>query len=217
MTTINVEAASGEGTHRAITCVNLLGKAWQRVFEVSKISLELAGEHNAEVLASCRKTLKVPVVSMFDLASKAFEDYVTLQKSILYLAIRPLVLDEVQGKSYATSNANVAMTNAILRSVDRTIAAQKSIIELTAKQARAASEQSSVLIELVEEDAVQLQADTLLAKEIVDLVIKQQPRVHGTPVEVDSDIIQLRVNSIDAEETVAPATRPKNTPDPSVH
>jgi hypothetical protein len=47
-------------------------------------------EQNTEILASCKKALKassVPGLFLFDLAGQASEVYVTLQKSLLDLAI----------------------------------------------------------------------------------------------------------------------------------
>jgi len=219
--TIRSEWETGEATYSPVVYATLLNKGLkglERVFEVSKTSLELALEHNAEVLASYKKALEVRGFFLLDLAGQAFEGYVTLQKSLLDLAVERPVIEAAQENSPDTSNAG--MTDLILQSVDRTIAAQKSILARAGEQTKAAGEQPDINITPVEsvEDIAQLQVDTLLAKEIVDLVVKQQPCINNSPTETGSDIVQLRVNTLRAKESVDLATNPlETTTDPSVN
>ncbi len=208
---------TGDGTHGPVAYAALLNKGWERVFELGKISLELAVEQNAEVLAAYKKSLSG--FFLFHLASQTLEGYVMFQKCLLGLVVGHLFIEAAQENSH-DSEAKAGVANLLLKSVDRTIAVQKSILALCTKQTKAVSEQpcvNSTPVEMVE-DIVQLRADTLLAKEIVDLVVKQQPCIDGEPTGSDADIVQLRVNTLRTEESVAPAANPlKNTADPSVH
>jgi hypothetical protein len=65
-------------------------------------------------------------------------------------------------------------------------------------------------------DTVQLRIDTLLAKEIVDLVVKPNPGVACTPVhETVADIVQLQVETKETKDLAAKAL--KTTPEPLVN
>ncbi len=210
---------TGEGMYGPVAYAALLNKGWERVFELSKTSLELAVEQNAEVLASYKKSLRVSGFFLLHLASQTLEGYVMLQAGLLGLTVGHLFIEAAQENSH-DSKAKAGIATLLLKTVDRTIAVQKSILALSAKQTKAVSEQPCVNgapVEMVE-DIVQLRSDTLLAKEIVDLVVKQQPCINGVPTGSDADIVQLRVNTLRAEESVAPAANPlKKTADPSVH
>lgn len=218
--TTKTDGEPGEGMYGPVAYAALLNNGWGRFFELGKTSLELAVEQNAEVLASYRRSLRVSGTLLFHLANQTLEDYVTIQKCLLGLAVGHPYIEAARENSHDISKAKAGITKLLLKSVDRTIAVQRSILALSAKQTTAVSEQpcvNSAPIEIVEE-SVQLRVDTLLAKEIVDLVVKQQPCITGVPSETDADIVQLRVDTQRAKESVDPVANPlKTTADPSVH
>jgi hypothetical protein len=149
----------------------LYNKGLERVVEVSKSSLDLAVEQNAEILASCKKALKatqMPGLFLFDIASSAVEGYVALQKNLLGLAVEQStsVIDAAQECSLDASKAK-GISNLIQQSMDRTVAAQNSVLDFAAKQAKVAGE-----------------------------TVKQQPGVIGTPVETVTDSVQRGLDSV---------------------
>ena len=217
--TLKMAAENNEAIYRPLAYASLLNQGFERVVKVSKSSLELAVEQNVQLLASYRMVWKVPGFVLFNFASQAFVSYVALQRGLLGLAVGRIAIAEAKGNVRDSGKATRGSTNLILRSVDRTIATQRSILALTAKQSKTVSEQSGIDSESDEmvEDFVQLRADTLLAKEIVDLVVKQQPCDKDTP-ETDADIVQLRVNTLRAEESVGRVAKPvKTKSDPTIH
>ena len=120
-----MEAETTEVTYCPAAYATLFNKGLERVVEMSKTSLDLAVEQNAEVLASYKKALKassLPGLFLFDLAGQAFEGYVTLQKSLLDLAVEQstAVLDAAKECSHDASKAKAGISNMIQQSVDRT-------------------------------------------------------------------------------------------------
>ncbi len=210
---------TGEATYGPVAYAALLTNGWERVFELGKTSLELAVEQNAEVLASYKKSLRVSGSFLFQLASQTLEGYVALQRGLLALAAGHVFIEAAREDSHETSETKARITKLLLESLDHTIAVQKAILALSEKRTKAVSEQSrfnNTPVETVE-DSVQLRDDRLLAKEIVDLVV-QQPCIDGVSDDTEADIIQLRVNTQGAKESVDPAENPpKNKTNPSVH
>ncbi len=197
----------------------LLNEGWERVFELSKTSLELAVEQNAEVLESYKSSVRASGFLLFHLASKTFEDYLALQMELLTLAVQYLFIKAAQEDRNKSYNEKPAIANLLLKSVDRTIAVQRSILAFSAKQTEAVGEQPCVnsAPEEIVEDSAQLQADALLAKEIVDLVVGQQPSINGFPGEPEADIVQLRINTQRAKQGLEHVAEPLKNTDPTVH
>ncbi len=212
-----MDSNSCEGAFGPVVYTALLNKGWERAFELSKASLELAVEHNAEALDSYKKSMRASGSLMFNLASKSLEGYVALQMELLSLAVRYLFIKAAQENGDESNNEKPAISNLSLKSVDCTIAVQRSILALSAKQTEAVREQPCSAPDEIVEDSAQLQADTLLAKEIVDLVVKQQPCINGVLGETDADIVQLRINTQRAKEGVEPVANPLKNTDPLVH
>jgi len=153
----------------------LFNKGLERVVEVSKSSLDLAVEQNTEFLASCKKALKatqMPGLFLFDIAGSAFEGYVALQKNLLGLAVEQStsVIDAAQ--EYSQDAGKAKGINALIQqSMDRTVAAQNSVLDYAAKQAKVAGE-----------------------------TVKQQPGVVGTPVETVTDSVQRGLDTVVAAQ-----------------
>jgi hypothetical protein len=164
--------------------VTLLNKGFEKAVEVSKRSLDVAAEQNAEILASAKKALKasqLPGLFVFDLATTAIENAVSLQKSLLDLAVEQsnaVVAAVPQHNDAAAMKSNVS--NLIQQSVDRAVAAQTLVLNFAAKQTKSISE-----------------------------TVKQQPGVAGSPVESVTDSVQRGVDTVVAaqKEILSNATK----------
>ncbi len=162
----------------------LLNKGLEKAVEVSKTSLDLAVEQNAEILASCKKALKgtpLPGMFLFDLASSAFEGAIAVQKSLLDLAVEQSNAVVAAAPQHGfDANVKAGINNLIQQSVDRTVAAQNLVLNFAAKQTKAATE-----------------------------AVKQQPGVAGSPVETVTDSVQRGVDTVLAaqKEILSSATK----------
>lgn len=211
--TTEMDSNTGAGMYGPVAYAALLNKGWERVFELSKTSLELAVAQNAEVLASYKNNLRVSGFLLCNLASRTLEHYVTLHNKLLALAVGYLFVEATRESRDESRKSNAEMTKLLLESIDRMIAVQRSILSLSAKQTKGVSERPSVntMPDEISEESAQLESDTLLAKEIVDLVVKQQPCIDGACG--DADIVQLRVNP----RGVDVVAKGRKKTDPSVH
>jgi hypothetical protein len=197
----NTEAETIDATYSKAAFATMYTKGLERVVEVSKTSMDWAVQQNGEVLASYKKALNaspIPGLFLFDPALQAFAGYVTLQKSLLDLAVEQgtAVIEMAQGFSHDADKAKPGITN-----VSDTGKQQPKVISAPVQPVKV---------------TVQLRIDTLLAKEIVDLVVKQQPAVVGTPVdETVADIVQLQVETNKIVDLTAKTL--KNTEKPLVN
>ena len=195
----NTEAETIDATYSKAAFATMYTKGLERVVEVSKTSMDSAVQQNAEVLASYKKALKTsPILGLFlfDLALQAFAGYVTLQKSLLDRAVEQSTAVIEKAFSHDADKAKAGITN----------------VSDTGKQQ---TKVNSAPVQPVKV-TVQLRIDTLLAKEIVDLVVKQQPGVVGTSVdETVADIVQLQVETDKIVDLTAKTL--KNTEKPLVN
>jgi hypothetical protein len=156
---------------------NLLEKGFEHVMEASKTSLDMNLKYNAEVLEATRKAFNLapnaPGLALFDVASKAFENYAELQKNILgILGEQGSAAAGAIRESGKTAEENLAAnttntTNAFYGSVDRTAAAHKAVLDFAAKQ----------------------------NKQVVDAV-KQQQGVAGTPLAEMAESVQHGMDAL---------------------
>jgi hypothetical protein len=206
-----------EATSYPAAYASLFSKGLERVVEVSKTSLDLAVEQNAEVLGSCRKALEatssMPGLFLFDLASQAFEGYIGLQKSLLELTVEQstAILEAAQGYSYNPGKLKSEIVDTIRRTSDRKAAAGKSVPEAAPKPvvSEIAKQQPSVSrppVPPVVKDSVQPGVVAPPAQKAVALAPKQAKTVSdtakqqpGAPVKV-ADIVQLEVDTLLAKE-----------------
>jgi hypothetical protein len=167
----NPNSENTASTFCPVPYATVLKEGWERVVKVSKTSLDLAVEGNAEALASYEKVLKVPTPFLFDLAGRALRGYVTFQKSLLDLAAEPgpAAIEATEAHSQDPSDAE---TGIIQQSLD--CIALQTRAESDTQQASASS---ASIQEDPELDSVQLR---MLAKEIVDFAILPltKPIVH---------------------------------------
>jgi hypothetical protein len=162
----------------------LYTKGLEKAVELSKSSLDFAGEQNAEILASAKKALKssqLPNLFVLDLAGSAVEGFISLQKSLLDLAIdqSKSVIEAAQQHTDVNS-VKAGINTLVQQSVDRAVAAQTLVLNLAAKQSKAVSD-----------------------------AVKQQPGVTGSPVETVTDSVQRGVDTVLAaqKEILSTATK----------
>jgi hypothetical protein len=139
------KAETTESTCCPFASATLFSKGLERVIEASKTSLDLAVEQNAEVLASCKKALSassMPGSFIFDMAGKAFEGYATFQKSLLDFTAEQnaTAVEAAHRYSHEVSTAKEEITHVIRQSVDHAEAAQKTAVDLAAKQTKEVSD-----------------------------------------------------------------------------
>jgi hypothetical protein len=133
-----------ESTCCPFASATLFSKGLKRVIEASKTSLDLAVEHNAEVLASCKKALSassMPGAFLFDLAGKTFDGYVTFQKSLLDFTAEQnaTAVEAAHRYSHDVGTAKEEITDVTRQSVDHAEAAQKTALDLAVKQTKEVS------------------------------------------------------------------------------
>ncbi len=113
----------------------------ERLAEMQKKGLEIAVKHNAEVVGAWKKfTLPVPGVLMLDLATTAFERFAETQKGAI-----DLIVDQthtfakvVKERKVKTSDTMREGKERAKEAIEHSIAAQKTAMDYTAKQAKAA-------------------------------------------------------------------------------
>jgi hypothetical protein len=164
------EAEATEATYCPAAYATLLNKGLEKVVAATKTSLDLAVEQNTEVLASYKKAMKasaVPGLFWFDLAGQAFDSYVSLQKNLLDLAVEQTTAFVDASKELSVNPTKAGVSSLIQQSVERTVAAQKSVLAFAAGQ----------------------------TKEVSD-ALKQQPGISGTPAESVADSVQRGVDTV---------------------
>ena len=125
--------------------VSFCSKGLERIIEVSKTSLDLAVEQNTEVLDSCKKALNassMPGSFIFDMAGKAFEDYVMFQKSLLDFTVEQnnTAVEAAHEYEHDASKAKEGIAHVIRQSVDHAEAAKKTAVDLAVKQTKEVSD-----------------------------------------------------------------------------
>jgi hypothetical protein len=139
------KAETTDATCCPFASATLFSKGLERVIEASKTSLDMAVEQNAEVLASCKRALNtssMPGSFLFDLAGTAFEGYVAFQKSLLDFTVEQntAAVEAAHRYSHDAGRAKEEITHVIRQSVDHAEAAQKTALDLAAKQSKEVSD-----------------------------------------------------------------------------
>lgn len=115
----------------------------ERIAEVQKKGLEIAVKHNAEVAGAWKKfALPVPGVLMLDLATTTFERFAETQKGSI-----DLVVEQTRTFSKLVKERKVKATDTMeegkkraKEAIEHSIAAQKTALDFTGKQAKAVFE-----------------------------------------------------------------------------
>jgi hypothetical protein len=173
-----------ETTFNTTESAKLFNKGLERAVEATKATLDLAAAQNADILDACKKALKATSVPVFalDLAGEALTGQLTLQKSLLDMAVlqSASITEVAQELLQEPSKAQAGISKLFTQSVDRTVAAQDSVLEYAAAQTKSVSS-----------------------------TVKAQPNVAGSPVETIADSIQRGVETAIAtqKEIVANAAK----------
>jgi hypothetical protein len=192
----NVKSTKIEETIEAALCpvavATLANKGFERVVEAGKISLNLAAQQNADVLAAIKKALKgtpLATLPVLDLAGQAFEGLVAVQKHLLDLALEQSAatvasIESAKEIGLDANKAKAEFTSALQATLDRSIAAQNSVVEYAVKQTKAVND-----------------------------AVKAQPGVAGSPAEQVADSVQRGFDSVVAaqKEILTLATKPLKT------
>jgi hypothetical protein len=163
----------------------LAHKGFERAVEAGKISLDLAVQQNAEILAAIKKALKgtsLPGLFVLDLAGQAVEGFAAVQKQLLALALEQsaAAVEALQNFDLNSGTAKEDITAAFQASLDRSLTAQNVVTEYAAKQTKAVSEavkaQPGIAGTAAETiaDSMQRSFDTVLGvqKEMLNIAVK---------------------------------------------
>jgi hypothetical protein len=136
-----VMAAAGEKPDFVEAALHLYTTGIERLAEAQKKAIDLTINHNAEVVSTWKKQAwAAPGFFMFDLATTAFDRYAETQKGMIDLAVEQSrvlagVVRERQVKTGKIVDDGVAKAQ---EAIDQSIAAQKTVLEFTARQTKAA-------------------------------------------------------------------------------
>jgi hypothetical protein len=138
-----VPAAEGTKVDVLESITELYTTGIERLAEVQKKGLEIAVKHNAEVASAWKKfTLPMPGVLMLDLATTAFERFAETEKGAI-----DLMVEQTHTFSKLVKERKVKATDTMeegkkraQEAIEHSIAAQKTALDYTAKQAKAAFE-----------------------------------------------------------------------------
>ena len=138
--------AAAETAEVAGSFIPLYTRSVERLADLQKKSLEVAAEHNTELLETCKKAFHLvpenPALVWFDLFGQTFERYVETQKETIDLAVEQNHTLADLAKEHGTVAAKVADGAAALlqQTVDHSVAAHKKNLEFYAKQQKTAYE-----------------------------------------------------------------------------
>jgi hypothetical protein len=144
----NTESKTEAETFAATFCpaayASLFSQGLNWVLEANKAFLKLAVQQKAELLGSCKeamKALSMPDLFLFDLAEQASVHSVTLQKSLMDLAVEQSTAETEASHEYVQHprTAKAGMGKLIEQSVDRTVTAPSSALSFVATQTKSVS------------------------------------------------------------------------------
>jgi hypothetical protein len=134
-----VTVPGGEKPDFVETAVHLYTTGIERLAEAQKKAIDLAVNHNAEMVSAWKKQAwAAPGFFMLDLATTAFDRYAETQKGMIDLAVEQNhllagIVKERKVKAGKFVDDNVAKAQ---EAIDHSIAAQKTVLDFTTRQAR---------------------------------------------------------------------------------
>src|SRR5450631_2031442 len=138
-----VTVAAGEKPDFVETAVQLYATGIERLAEAQKKAIDLAIDHNAEMVSTWKKQAwAAPGLFMLDLASTAFDRYAETQKGMINQVVEQshtlsLLVTERKVKAGKDVDDSVASAQ---EAIDQSITAQKTALDYTTKQTKAAFE-----------------------------------------------------------------------------
>src|SRR5215469_6630509 len=116
------------------TAVHLYATGVERLAEAQKKAIDLAVNHNAEMVSTWKKQAwAAPGFFMLDLATTAFDRYAETQKGMIDLAVEQSrlmagIVKERKVKAGKIADDSVAKAQ---EAIDQSIAAQKTVLDFT--------------------------------------------------------------------------------------
>ena len=163
-------AENFDATIYTADAAKLINKGLERAVEAGKTTLDLSAAQGADILDAIKKALQPTQVPVFalELAGEALTGSVTLQKSLLdAIVLQAASITEAAQELIADpSKAQTGLAKLFQTSVDRTVAAQDQVLEYAAAQAKS-----------------------------VNVTVKAQANVAGSPVETFADHVQKGVET----------------------
>lgn len=138
-----VTTAAGEKLEFVEAAVHLYTTGIERMAEAQKKAIDLAVNHNAEMVSTWKKQAwAAPGFFMLDLAATACDRYAETQKGMIDLAVEQSHLlagfvKERKAKTGTIVDDSVAKAR---EAIDQSIAAQKTALDFTTRQSRTAFE-----------------------------------------------------------------------------
>ena len=139
----SVTAVAGEKPDFVEAAVHLYTTGIERVAEAQKKAIDLTINHNAEMVSTWKKqTWAGPGFFMLDLATTAFDRYAETQKGMIDLVVEQShmlagVVEERKVKAGKIVDDSMAKAQ---EAIDQSIGAQKTVLEFTTRQTKAAFE-----------------------------------------------------------------------------
>lgn len=144
MDRVGTRAAAVDEKLEAIESISeLYANGIVRLAEIQKKSLEIAVKHNAELVSTFKKqTLPVPGVFMLDLATTALEHFANTQKDTIDLVVEQthVFASLVKERKIKATDSMEEGKKRAKEAIVQSIAAQKTALDYTAKQTKAAFE-----------------------------------------------------------------------------
>lgn len=138
-----VTAAAGDKPDFVETAVRVYTTGVERLAEAQKKAIDLAIEHNAELMTTWKKqAAAAPGLFMLDLAATAFDRFAETHKGMIDLMVEQThtladVAKERKVKAGKVVDESVARAQ---EAIDQSVAAQKTVLEFSTRQTRAAFE-----------------------------------------------------------------------------
>ena len=129
-----------------ISFFSVFTRGIDRLAEVQKRSIDLAMQHNAELVDTWKKLGQkvpgAPALPMLEAATTVFERYVEAQKNAIDLAVEQshAWIDAYKDRTSVASKATENAMNMTSQAVERSVAAQKKVLENAAEQTKATVE-----------------------------------------------------------------------------
>lgn len=138
---VPVTAAAGEKTDVIESMTQLYTSGIERVAEIQKKGLDLAVQHNTELVNTWKKlALAVPGLFVLDLATTAFERFADTQKGAIDLVVEQshALADLVKERKVKTTDTFEEGKAKAKEAIEHVVSAQKTVLDYSAKQAKAA-------------------------------------------------------------------------------
>lgn len=155
-----------------------INKGFERIVEASQTSLDLAAQQNADILAAVRNALeKVPMADMtaLEMAGAAFEGYVTIQKTLLDMAMEQsnAVVEAIEASGSDVGKTHEEFNKLFRGTLDRSSAAQNLVADYATRQAKAMSEKTAKKPNVAAETVQRAMDDAIAAqKQILQFAAK---------------------------------------------